>query len=197
MRGILQAIEFIEYRGSISKTSLHDYLGIDGTDRKKPMPENIALFFSLDLKGRYTLTPAGTALRQDLTTFLRRVLQDDKERYRLLYDRWNAEEKAKRKKLKRFFDLPHEEQIRIARAFFAMPRTTQEERRHVQAASRYLYLNYDVRPLDLSGLAKANPIISAVRHAPPTDQDDTPQDLDTLFRRPEQPGTDHDQPNTV
>lgn len=197
LMGILQAVEFIEYRGTISKTSLLDYLGIEGTERKKPMPEQIAVFFSLDSSGRYTLTPAAQALRQDLTTSLRRVLLDDKERYRLLYDRWNAEEKAKRKQQKRFFHLPHEEQIRIARAFYAMPGNTPQERKAKQAARRYLYLNYDVRPLDLHGLAKANPIISAVRHAPPTPGDTTPADLDTLFRRPEQPTTDTDQPNTV
>lgn len=178
IRGFFQAIEFIEYKGDISKTTLRDYF-----NESHELPEAIAAFFFCDPNTRrYTLSPAGIQAREQWTSILRRVLQDEKERYRLLYDRWNKEEIARRKKLKRFFELATDEQIRIARAFFAMPRTTEDERAHVQAAQKYLYLNFDVRPNDLKTLAKQYPVISAVRALPPSPA----PDLSATFRRPEQ-----------
>lgn len=196
VRGFFQACEFIDYRGDISKTALFDYMGERYDKDNDTLPESIALFFSLDLNTRrYTLSPAGIAARQQWTTILRRVLLDEKERYRLLYDRWNKEEIQRRRKAKRFFELATDEQIRIARAFFAMPRTTDSERQHVQAARRYLYLNFDVRPNDLKVLARQHPIIQAAKHMP-RPEGDTPADLDTTFRRPEHYRKAEPDPNT-
>lgn len=185
MRGFWQACEFIEYKGEITRTALFDYMELR-YNKMDGLPEQVAPFFLFDpASRRYALSPAGEAARQQWGTILRCVLQDERERYRLLYDRWNKEEIARRRKLKRFFELATDEQIRIARAFFAMPRTTPEQREHVQSARKYLYLNFDVRPNDLKLLAKQYPVISAVRNMPPGHVQDTPADLDTIFRRPE------------
>lgn len=184
VRGFFQACEFIEYKGDISKTTLFDYLGEKYNHGSFELPESIALFFSRDpASRRFTLSDAGKQAKQEWNTTLRRVLLDEKERYRLLYDRWNKEEIARRKKQKRFFELATDEQIRIARAFFSMPRTTPEELEHVKAAQKYLYMNFDVRPNDLKTLAKQYPIIQAARHMPT--QEAGPADLTTRFRRPE------------
>lgn len=201
IRGFWQACEFIEYRGYISKTTLWDYLNERYDKSISELPEQIAAFFFLDPKTRrYTLSTAGIRARQEWGAILRRVLLDEKERYRLLYDRWNKEEIQRRRKAKRFFELATDEQIRIARAFFAMPRTTDSERQHVQAARKYLYLNFDVRPNDLKLLAKQHPIISAVRNMPnppePPPGARPGGDLETVFRRPEHYRKADEEPNT-
>lgn len=190
LHGFFQVAEFIAYRDTISKTSLYDYFGLTGMDYNKPLPESIALFFLKDSKGRYTLSPAGTSLRSNWNALLRRVLHDQKERYRLLYDHWDKDQVKQRRERKRFFSLEVQEQIRLARLFFMMPGHTPQERQAKQAARRYLYVNYDVRPLDLLTLANQYPIIQAVKHMP---AQDLPADLDTLFRRPEQEQT----PNNI
>lgn len=181
LRGFWQACEFIEHKGDISKTTLLDYLGLSYT--KGELPEVIAPFFFRDpATRRYTLSPAGIQAREEWTQTLRRVLHDEKERYRLLYERWNKEEVLKRKEAKRFYELAEEEQIRIARLFFSMPRATEADRRQVQAARKYLYLNFDVRPNDLKTLAKQYPAIQAAKYIIETD---TTIDIETRFKRPE------------
>lgn len=159
--------DYLDIEHDIGKTSLYKFFKVIGRSFKYGLREDIKKNFELTDKGKYILSPFGVSLRSQWFASLRRVLQDKKEFYRLVYLQFTKEEIAKKRAKKRFFKLPESEQIRLMREYYSLPYNTPERKKLRNKASKDLYLKYDLSQMDILGLLKKHgQIITSVRDHP-------------------------------
>lgn len=123
-------------------------------------------FFLLTPTG-YTLSPIGLSARAGWLAYLRRVVGDLQEFYRLMYMRILPDEKRKKQQRKRFWKLDESEQIRILREYYSLPMATDFDKFQRKLARVKIFHEYGLRQFDIqNAINKFGVVVKSVRLSP-------------------------------